>query len=291
MPYLHRDFLDGTITSILSSGGTTVESAELAQVPVVAPPNQLLVTLDPDGTQGAPEVVEVSAHTAGAVTATVVRGRLGTSPREHLAGTPWVHSFHASELDTALSDIAGRVAKTGDTMTGALTLSGAPTSSLHAATKAYVDTAAAAAQGGAWVSWTPTVTYKPQIGAEQTITPVTVDYAKYVQLGKTVTAALNLRFTGTSFPTFSMGRVLISLPVTAVHVATQIPVGSVDIYSPSSSTYGHQAGLALTDSSTKIQVLLRGLANNGASTWGNDPAQSPLSQNSRINATLLYEAL
>jgi hypothetical protein len=31
--------------------------------------------------------------------------------------------------------------KTGDTMTGALTLSGAPSSNLHAATKAYVDTA------------------------------------------------------------------------------------------------------------------------------------------------------
>lgn len=31
--------------------------------------------------------------------------------------------------------------KTGDTMTGALTLSGAPSSSLHAATKAYVDSA------------------------------------------------------------------------------------------------------------------------------------------------------
>lgn len=34
--------------------------------------------------------------------------------------------------------------KTGDTMTGALTLSGAPTSNLHASTKAYVDAAIAA---------------------------------------------------------------------------------------------------------------------------------------------------
>jgi hypothetical protein len=34
-----------------------------------------------------------------------------------------------------------RVAKAGDTMTGLLTLSGAPTASLHAATKTYVDTA------------------------------------------------------------------------------------------------------------------------------------------------------
>ena len=34
-----------------------------------------------------------------------------------------------------------KLALAGGTMTGALTLSGAPTSSLHAATKAYVDTA------------------------------------------------------------------------------------------------------------------------------------------------------
>ena len=42
--------------------------------------------------------------------------------------------------DLALS-VGEKVAKAGDTMTGALTLSGVPTSSLHAATKGYVDTA------------------------------------------------------------------------------------------------------------------------------------------------------
>jgi hypothetical protein len=35
--------------------------------------------------------------------------------------------------------LAGKVSKSGDTMTGALTLPGAPTSGLHAATKTYVD--------------------------------------------------------------------------------------------------------------------------------------------------------
>jgi hypothetical protein len=42
------------------------------------------------------------------------------------------------------ADLQTRVAKAGDTMTGLLTLSGAPTSSNHAATKAYVDSAASA---------------------------------------------------------------------------------------------------------------------------------------------------
>jgi hypothetical protein len=44
----------------------------------------------------------------------------------------------ASTIGTSIGE---KVAKAGDTMTGALTLSGAPTSNLHAATKAYVDSA------------------------------------------------------------------------------------------------------------------------------------------------------
>jgi len=51
----------------------------------------------------------------------------------------------------AANAVAGRVAKSGDTMTGDLTLPGAPTLNLHAATKGYVDgeitTALSTAQG------------------------------------------------------------------------------------------------------------------------------------------------
>ena len=50
---------------------------------------------------------------------------------------------------TVTNAIAAKVAKAGDTMTGALTLSGAPTSDLHAATKKYVDDAKSAAQSAA----------------------------------------------------------------------------------------------------------------------------------------------
>jgi hypothetical protein len=47
------------------------------------------------------------------------------------------------------SAVSGRVAKSGDTMTGDLVLPGAPTLNLHAATKGYVDTTAETAQGNA----------------------------------------------------------------------------------------------------------------------------------------------
>ena len=49
----------------------------------------------------------------------------------------------------AAAAVAGRVAKSGDTMTGDLTLPGAPTLTLHAATKGYVDTASSNAQSAA----------------------------------------------------------------------------------------------------------------------------------------------
>lgn len=49
-------------------------------------------------------------------------------------------STNTSSISTNATAIGGKVAKAGDTMTGALTLSGAPTANLHAATKAYVDT-------------------------------------------------------------------------------------------------------------------------------------------------------
>ena len=51
---------------------------------------------------------------------------------------------------TAPSGGTDRVAKTGDTMTGALTLSGAPTAANHAATKTYVDDKYGTITNGKW---------------------------------------------------------------------------------------------------------------------------------------------
>ena len=67
-------------------------------------------------------------------------------------------STNASNISSNTTAIAAKVAKAGDTMTGALTLSGAPTANLHAATKAYVDdsvTGQLIYQGGYNASQTP----------------------------------------------------------------------------------------------------------------------------------------
>jgi hypothetical protein len=54
----------------------------------------------------------------------------------------------ANFATTVTTSIGTKVAKSGDTMTGALTLSGAPTVDLHAATKKYVDDTVAGFSGG-----------------------------------------------------------------------------------------------------------------------------------------------
>ena len=63
----------------------------------------------------------------------------------------WVELANQSDLTTTNSNVTNltnnKLNLSGGTMTGTLTLSGAPSSNLHAATKAYVDTAVAGAGG------------------------------------------------------------------------------------------------------------------------------------------------
>ena len=84
-----------------------------------------------------------------------VKDRIDTAVANLVDGAPELLNT-LDELALALGDnpdvitnltttIGTKVSKSGDTMTGALTLSGAPTADLHAATKKYVDDAEAAA--------------------------------------------------------------------------------------------------------------------------------------------------
>jgi len=68
-------------------------------------------------------------------------GTASPSSLLHVAGTVTATAFQGN--GAGLTNVSGtdstKVAKTGDTMTGALTLSGNPTTALHAAPKQYVD--------------------------------------------------------------------------------------------------------------------------------------------------------
>ena len=75
----------------LTSGAVVLTSAALAAMAAVTSTSFMWVILDPDGEDGAPEHVKITAHTAGSTTATILRGQNGTVAREHVAGIRWVH--------------------------------------------------------------------------------------------------------------------------------------------------------------------------------------------------------
>jgi hypothetical protein len=86
----------------LTSSATTLTSAGLAAVPVIGTTQHLAVVLDPDGQWGAPEIVYITAHTAGATTATIVRAKEGTTARAHERDVPWVHGATANDFAVPL---------------------------------------------------------------------------------------------------------------------------------------------------------------------------------------------
>lgn len=93
MTRLRTNALRGVISDDpLTSGATTVNSTDFADLPTVAGTDDLLITLDPAALYGDPEIVRVTAHTAAATSVTVVRGQLGTSARAHTANVQWVHA-------------------------------------------------------------------------------------------------------------------------------------------------------------------------------------------------------
>jgi hypothetical protein len=110
MPVLYENFASGTITdNPLGSGGTTINSSAFANLPVVASPDIMFLTLDPDAVDGAPEIVTVTAHTASATSVTVTRASQGTSARGHATATVWRHSFTKTDAElvaTVVGDLA-----------------------------------------------------------------------------------------------------------------------------------------------------------------------------------------
>lgn len=123
--------------------GSKQTATGLGHIGTDANNNQLAMNVDqPDGTN---ESYTFNGRLDSGIASSATQKRWRVRPR-NIALLPIIKAALLSPVDVALLGQAQAqyVAKIGDTMTGALTLSGAPTSSLHAATKAYVDTADAA---------------------------------------------------------------------------------------------------------------------------------------------------
>jgi hypothetical protein len=105
MTRLYQNFIGGEIDTALSDSDTTLSSPALAALQEVSSPDTMLITLDPDGIAGAPEIVTVTAHTASATTATITRESEDTTARAHASGIDWVHAFVASDAGGSLFEI------------------------------------------------------------------------------------------------------------------------------------------------------------------------------------------
>ena len=100
---------------------------------------------------------------------------------------------------TLSNNIGTKVAKAGDTMTGALTLSGAPTSANHAATKAYVDSAVSTGTGALDTDSVPEGALNQYYTDARVQAVINTNTAGFVTTDTTYTAGEGLNLTGTEF--------------------------------------------------------------------------------------------
>jgi hypothetical protein len=85
----------GTLSVALLSTDTTMSSAGLANLPAITASNHAVLICEN-------EIMWVTAHTAAATTATILRGQEGTTAAAHALNTAWVHGPVASDFDAVL---------------------------------------------------------------------------------------------------------------------------------------------------------------------------------------------
>jgi hypothetical protein len=117
---------------------------------VVLPANTISQSMMGDDSVGTNEIGGLAVTTGKIADLAVTEGKIadsavtsakiadGTIVNADINASAAIAQSKVADLTT---DLAAKLALAGGTMTGAITLSGAPTESLHAATKAYVDSA------------------------------------------------------------------------------------------------------------------------------------------------------
>lgn len=98
MTLLYGNFLSGTLSADPGSGGTTLNGSAFASLPVLSG-DSMWLTLDPEGANGAPEIVLITAHTSSATSCTVTRAQQSTTARSHPVGTAWSVAWTKADGD------------------------------------------------------------------------------------------------------------------------------------------------------------------------------------------------
>lgn len=99
MTRIRSDYVFGTLSTGggISAIATTFDAAELTRLPPVVAPDIAAITLH-DSSIGLYEIVHVTAHVAGATSATIVRGQEGSTARVWAAGAMWLHAPTVTDL-------------------------------------------------------------------------------------------------------------------------------------------------------------------------------------------------
>jgi len=248
-----------TLSSAITASSTTINITSATGWPTGAV-GPFWVTIDA-GT-ASEEKVLITSRTGTALTVSS-RGADGTTATPHANGAAIEHTFSATEADAANAHIeassgvhgrTGSLVGTTDTQTltnktlalGSNAVSGtvaqfntalsdgdfatlAGTETLANKTlTAPAATGSLASFGGAWTSYTPTVTQGATVTA-------TVNSAKYTRIGKLVVGYFMVTITGAGTAT---NLIQVGLPVTPLinDASPQVPCGSADIFDISGPT-------------------------------------------------------
>lgn len=95
------NLVSGALSSSLTNVATSMSSAGLANLGVVDATNHAAITIEN-------EIVWVTAHTAGATTATILRHQENTSAAAHSSGVAWEHGPTALDFSEVVPAAARR---------------------------------------------------------------------------------------------------------------------------------------------------------------------------------------
>ena len=231
---VRSNFQSGTITdNPLTNVATTINSAAFASLPAITSTSHLPIILDPLATAGAPEIVYITAHTASATSATVVRGQEGTVARQHLTGMTWRHAPTIYDYDY----LATSSTRPGTPYYGQ-TVYESDTDTITARSAAGAWQTAVAL--GAWTAYTPTDT-NVTLGNGTRV-------SRYARIGRTIHFFWSLTWGST---TAYVGTVSVGLPVASASTGRW----AVNTYILDSGTQNYGWGGFIDSSGTAAQPL------------------------------------
>jgi len=273
------NFQSGTSSGTVLVGATTLTSPNLVGFPAIGASEYATLVLDPAGAGNGPEVVYVTAHTASADNATIVRGREGTSAVQHSNAVVWIHSSTAADYPV-VGDSNDQPSTGGLPYEGQLYVD-----TTNDQLEIYNGAAWVPVDYGAWTNFVPTLGGTNANIGNGDIT----NKCYYMQIGKTIHARYLL--VGGSTTNLSSDRLTLTLPVTARDPGDyRVPVGVAHIVDNGVASY---TAIAIIDHQVDTgndKVFFAYGGTTLSSVNDANPIAGGFSTFDTLSATITYEA-